>query len=602
MSESQFVFVSSMACPASQRNVTRYSHTDDHLHRLDAAPQVVNVPGSIYKGYTTLPEARLAFADAESRGRVKVIRTGTSSDDSDDLPSAPTHPRPNRYRELDRTHNGHGVASPGMYHITRSPTPQSSPATTRSSTSSSSSRRNAAYSRHHREEQLSSPATGVSVELSYLTLSPPSGRRSTSHRHARHSGSVASPERSPRPAAEVTRRVSPATHSSAGRSHEQRLSPPTDVTQVESGMHSPPRRPDRVSSSSGAFATPSSHSTSSSRYLSLDDGVSNMRTSRHAHSRPSSSSASRLPLESPPNAAFSPQNGRASSLSSLTTGITKVVDQSSSSTQYPATTSTSSRYAPTTASSLSPLLWRSPAVPEVHEESEGENSSEGEAETRPWSPATDVTYEDLPGSPDFASTPIPALRADTDHFEPAESDYGSEHEEDGWFATAPSSPDLRALQDAEEEEEETSEPSFMSVSSSTTRSSPLASVNDALTRTLSLTATQAHTDTTPCDVRRTFSEAQVQTDHPTTLQAQVQTDTPPAPFVVQLGTGLSGDETVPASPLLSTLSPLRANALGLTQSEHIMYAAHEPAFDPRSPLGIQRSATLPARYAVFCEW
>ncbi|KAH8107248.1 hypothetical protein BXZ70DRAFT_286355 [Cristinia sonorae] len=616
---------------------------------LDAAPQVLNVPGSIYKGYSTLAEAQTAFGEQRLRGRVKVIRAGNSSDDSDDLPSRHAVPA-QRAQPVRRDPTAGSVASPTL---TRAPMPT----TQRSSPQSSTLRRRYA-------SELSSPATGVTVELSeqlsHISISPSSSRRSEITQSPT-SPSVASQSRSARRAHQnivfalsspMTDQTQVLSSSRTSSTPNARVPPPTKVARGEESGHTPrssrhhtefqsPLSP-QVSSPSVASTRVSTRQSDDSRIHSSRSNYMSLDETRSVRSRASARSATHPSVGIHRDVANG--RGRSSTASSPATDVTIAepsmegsILSTSSPSLYPATTASFHTFNNTTTSSHSAL---SPSqrstMPEIMDVSE---SSEDEAE-RPWSPATNVTYEE-PGSPDFHSTPVPMFE---------ESEQENNDGEHG-YATAPSSP----RSSIEEIESISGSPAFVSTPISSTLSpriaytpsTPSSSVYYSHSRANSTSVVSASSSssaarsaqTTHIEVRRVFSEAQVQTSprpaqtppirRMATSQAQVQTGSPQQPShrhvagycrechqplqpprQVVPGTGRSGDVTVPASPILPPAKSLRGserereqdlggfsvNALGLTQSEYLAVGT-SPMYDPRSPLG--RSTSLPAGAVGF---
>ncbi|TCD69613.1 hypothetical protein EIP91_007036, partial [Steccherinum ochraceum] len=627
-------------------------------------------------GYSTVPEAHAAFADQQRKGRVKPVRVENSSDDSDDIPTPSTPAQSPRARPRRANNDDANERTPTRRTRTHSDTTQLSSTTTSESSPTNASRRSAVSSRRRDASALSSPPTGVSIVLGvYPDHGSPSPVRAEGRRMGSATDSPQRASRRVRAASQTTSRGSPGGRSPptdetqvvtspAQTPSTRRFSPPTDVTQFGSPETPSLRRSSGhvspVSSPSVARSVPERRrSSGGSRQASVVAANDERSSPRLAEVVDMDSPVS---VRSPAQRAMRSRERETTSPVSSPAAQVAMTERSidvSSSSQYPATTSSSHRYLNTSSShhALSPALNDS-----ITEESEDEGPS------RPWSPATNVTFEE-PGSPMATSTPaLGHLEVNDSHDE-----RGSESEGADGYETAPSSPNASqmSLQEDSEYEPDLSylslspAPSHAATTPGSHRSPSSTATGYASLAPSSITNFQSATDPDsdvstarhsrvtsptlrnnfsdqrasptstgsrtrdPGRLRKAYSNVEVQTERTrsplvraaTHSQVQIQTDSPqrnttfspastlsipaahcrechqPLPSQIQPGLGHPGDQTVPASPALSTHSlrareaPFSPNALGLTQSEHIISTANEPAFDPRSPLG--RSASLP---------
>ncbi|KAK7685152.1 hypothetical protein QCA50_011515 [Cerrena zonata] len=473
---------------------------------------------------------------------------------------------------------------------------------------------------HRNRNDASSPPTVGTVQNALDNLSVSSERR-------RH-GTV---NANSNEGYEYSRTSNHSSRRSTNYSRSIRSSPPTEITQVESGsgstmmssrhlsslssVASPDASPALGSSSSGSGKSKSSKSErkhkSSSRSLtegtskgtpfssalarSARDGSTDSSGKAHSSRTSSSKHTSRSHVEADSTADRDRRHRR--TYSSITTGTAGTPGSTK-----PSKSSHTSRSSHSSHAHRSHRSARTPSPA----------PSRSRTDDPDWSPKTDVTYYESGGS---SPEPIDH-RVSIDEREELE-----EFEDDG-FATAPSSPELQPTTPPVMNLHENDGPAILHSMEGSSSSSLRGSMMEGWSSDRVHLISNPNYDESPKRVfppRRTYSETGIQTQTETQSQTEANPDRsdtrgpvsicptchchchqsqPPSRSQSQSASTVGGD-TVPATPVSqhNPLSPLNrqmefAGALGLSTLS-VPNISHSPGLDPRSP--IARSTSLPAK-------
>ncbi|CAL1707203.1 unnamed protein product [Somion occarium] len=549
----------------------------------ETAEKVVGVPRSVFKGYSTMLEARKAYRDALIAQRVKVVTVEDPGPNGDLNNPRYTVPPP-----LAPSPSSSSTSSSSSQHSSHTVIPASHSTLVTIYPDRSQAKQLQSIAQSSTSDGAGSPPTVGTVQTAMDNLSVSSERR----RHGGE-GTVSGPLTTTRS------RESNEGSSSMSRSRSIRSSPPTAVTQIEPSLSS------RHISSSGS--------------PSVTWGSLPIRYNLHVKSSSSANSGSG---SSPESAARSSTKSRRSKhrrkkspQSSPEAGIphigsspmTEVTYKHFSSSSQPSLGASSSR--PNTVRRADAS--KSPITRPLRTQDVGstglsiasysaythspDNASGTRVDNPSWSPQTNVTYMNS-GS----YSPLPSDRSSV---------------VDEGFATAPSSPDSIPSYPNDNRDE------IQAIASS----SPPASVSariptpDRSSDRIRLIASPGSSNgrssvhSKSCHSERTtvYSEAAIQTDPTPTAQPQAPSAPAPAARICHRcqqslpSSPAFGGDTVPATPnaqltgLPSTSYEAYEglNALGLTQSMFVPNMSHEPGLDPRSP--IARSTSLPANAPAF---
>ncbi|KAI0074635.1 hypothetical protein K474DRAFT_1665169 [Panus rudis PR-1116 ss-1] len=661
-----------------------------YIHRWTAAPNVIGVPGAIHRGYSTIAEARRAYRDAYNEGQVKVINTDDPGPDGD-LDANPRPPSPAPDSDMDDVPPRRNPGSRGSSRVS-GVVSQASTARPIASTSRAGGNRQNNSPQNGRPgptaSQRRSPSGVTANPTAHAQTSgsaPPSGE---TNKHALARSSV-SPDRmqSTSASASSTGARKSATQPKGtistklqgkqkAASHSSLSSPSTEITQIDLSLSnlklggpaplltSPPSR----TSSEGTVILRVYGRTSGTPPSSSSDSIT--RTSSGAtgfkapnqtgtHTRAHSSS-----LSSPAKGVASYQKMRTKN-TSHSLGRTSSEPLPSRSTASSSKAEGSMYLSPrsilTTASQIRAKTERSQPV------NTGSTSARSPAASRrsdpTWSPRTEVTYAEPAASDERPHSPVlsdlshatessghdtfvtppssPSVRSPTlvhDH-SPAISRHGGQSSRLGMSGI--NSPTQSSTINVEMMERTASN----TKSTNSNMSSPsYVSYRDRSVRAASHSSGE-HTGVASETVRRTYSDAQIQTEDrrrdasiasaSTSGRSSKSSSTnasharsprsastqshhlcdachqpiqirSPQPSTTRAPTTTGGD-TVPATPVMPAQPLVQGNveqsafglynALGLSQSMYVPHMVHDSTFDPRSP--ISRSTTLPANSPSF---